>query len=73
MNYRASACRKKAGQFERAARVATNRDASRVYLDVARQWRDRAEHTEELERLTGARVENGSNASERPCRKKALE
>jgi hypothetical protein len=52
MNYRANACRKKAGQFERAAKVATNCDACRVYLDVARQWRDRAEHTEELGRLT---------------------
>jgi hypothetical protein len=43
--------------------VATDPDACRVYLDVARQWRDRAEHTEELERDLPARVENGSEAS----------
>ncbi len=55
MNYRASACRKKAIQCVRAAKVATDTDARRVYLDVARQWRDRAEHTEELERIASAR------------------
>ena len=63
MNYRASACRKKALQCERAAKIATDADARRVYLDVARQWRDRAQHTEELERHTSAsRTE--SNASQ---------
>ena len=54
MNHRASACRRKALQCELAAKVATDADARRVYIDVARQWRDRAEHTEELERHTGA-------------------
>ncbi len=62
MSYRASACRKKALQCERAAKVATDPDARRVYLDVARQWLGRAEHTEELERLSASR--NGSNAGE---------
>jgi hypothetical protein len=63
MNYRASARRKKALQCERAAKIATDADARRVYLDVARQWRDRAQHTEELERHTSAsRTE--SNASQ---------
>lgn len=61
MNHRASACRKKALQCEGAAKVATDPGARRVYLDVARQWRDRAEHTEQLERLTSA-SRNGSNA-----------
>jgi hypothetical protein len=54
MNHRASACRRKALQCELAAKVATDADARRVYIDVARQWRDRAEHTEELERHTRA-------------------
>jgi hypothetical protein len=62
MNYRASACRKKALQCEGAAKVAADPDARRVYRDVARQWRDRAEHTEELERITSAR-RSSANAS----------
>ncbi len=62
MNYRASACRKKALQCEGAAKVAADPDACRVYRDVARQWRDRAEHTEELERITSAR-RSSANAS----------
>jgi hypothetical protein len=63
MNYRASACRKKALQCERAARIATDSDARRVYLDVARQWWGRAEHTEKLERRTTV-SRTGSNSDE---------
>ena len=63
MSYRAIACWKKALQCECAAKVATDADARRVYLDVARQWRDRAEHTEKLERHTSA-SRTGSNAGE---------
>jgi hypothetical protein len=68
MNYRAIACRKKAGQFERAAKVATSHDVCRVYLDVARQWRDRAEYTEELERLPTRASKNGSTIKSRCAR-----
>jgi hypothetical protein len=63
MNYRASACRKKALQCERAAEIATDADARRVYLDVARQWWHRAQHTEDLERHTSASGTE-SNASQ---------
>src|SRR5262245_50584466 len=56
MSCRASACRNKAVQCERAAKVATDPDARRVYLDVARRWRRRPEHSEALERLAAASV-----------------
>ena len=52
-------------QCEGAAKTATEPDARRVYLDVARQWRDRAAHTEKLERLLTSSSRNGSNAGER--------
>jgi hypothetical protein len=71
MNYRASACRKKALQCERAAEIATDADARRVYLDVARQWWDRAQHTEELERHTSASGSE-SNASQQSNADKQL-
>jgi hypothetical protein len=47
---RSEACRKKALACERAATLASYPNASHVYLDVARQWRDRAEKAEALER-----------------------
>ena len=46
--------------MDEAIARATDTDARRVYLDVARQWRDRAEHTEELERITSARRSSAS-------------
>ena len=46
MNQRAEAFKRKALQYERAAGIATNPDARRAYLDLARQLRARAEQAE---------------------------
>ena len=43
MSERAEAFRRKALQYERAASIATDPDACRAYLDLARQLRARAE------------------------------
>ena len=46
MSERAEAFRSKALQYERAASIATDPDACRSYLDIARQLRARAEQAE---------------------------
>jgi hypothetical protein len=46
MGERAEAFRRKALQYERAASIATDPDACRAYLDIARQLRARAEQAE---------------------------
>jgi hypothetical protein len=46
MSERAEAFRRKALQYERAASIATDPDACRAYLDLARQLRARAEQAE---------------------------
>jgi len=50
MSSRAEACRKKALECERAAQVASNPSASRVYLDLATRWRKMADEAEALQR-----------------------
>jgi hypothetical protein len=51
MNERAEAFRRKALKYERAASIATDLDACRVYLDLSRQLRARAEEVEAFERV----------------------
>ena len=46
MSERAEAFRRKALQYERAASIATDPEACRAYLDIARQLRARAEQAE---------------------------
>ena len=46
MSERAEAFRRQALQYERAASIATDPDACRAYLDLARQLRARAEQAE---------------------------
>ena len=50
MNNRAEAFKKRALQYERAASVATDPDACRMYLDLARQLRVMAEQAKAFER-----------------------
>ena len=51
MSDKAEACRRKAAECERAA-VLANEDSVRcAYLDLARQWREMADHAEHIERL----------------------
>jgi hypothetical protein len=46
MNQRAEAFKRRALLYERAANMATDPDACRAYLDLARQLRARAEQAE---------------------------
>jgi hypothetical protein len=55
MSERAEALRKKALQYDRATSVATDPDARRAYLDLARQLRARAELAEAFERVANLR------------------
>ncbi len=55
MNNRAEAFKKKALQYEGAASVATDPDACRTYLDLARQLRVMAEQAEAFERAATLR------------------
>jgi hypothetical protein len=51
MNEQAEACRRKAAECERAAVPATQPDTRAIYRDLARQWHEMAEQSEDLERL----------------------
>jgi hypothetical protein len=55
MSERAEAFRRKALQYERAASMATDPDACRAYLDLARQLRARAEQAEAFARVANLR------------------
>ena len=55
MNERAEGFRRKALQYERAAGIATDPDACRMYLDLARQLRVMAEQAEAFERAATLR------------------
>lgn len=57
MNERTEAFRRKALQYERAASTATNPDACRAYLDLARQLRARAEQAEAFALVANLRQE----------------
>jgi hypothetical protein len=46
---RAEACRRNAEQCERTAVLATDEGARRIYTELARQWRERAERAEVLQ------------------------
>ena len=50
MSEQAEACRRKAAECERAAVLATRPDMQAIYRDLANQWREMAEHSEDLER-----------------------
>jgi hypothetical protein len=45
---RAEACRRAAEQCERTAALATDGEAKRIYDELARQWRERAERADVL-------------------------
>jgi hypothetical protein len=45
---RAEACRRNAVQCERTAALATDSEAKRIYAELARQWRERAERADVL-------------------------
>jgi hypothetical protein len=49
MSEEAEACRRKAGECERAAVLATNPDLQTMYRDLGRQWREMAAQSEEIE------------------------
>jgi hypothetical protein len=55
MDNRAEGFKKKALIYERAAKVATDADACRMYLDLARQLRVMAERAEAFERTPALR------------------
>jgi len=55
MNQRAEAIKRKALLYERAASMATDPDACRAYLDLARQLRAKAEVVEALEQAANLR------------------
>lgn len=57
MDDRAGACRKKALECERRAVLATEETVRATYLDLAHQWRDMAEHVENIERQRAAVAE----------------
>jgi hypothetical protein len=50
MTSRASSCRERAEQCERAASRVVDEEIRRAYLDLAKQWRQMADHSEEIER-----------------------
>jgi len=49
MTSRASNCRERAEQCERAASRVVDEEIRQVYLDLAEQWRRMADHSEEIE------------------------
>jgi hypothetical protein len=51
MNEQAEACRRKAAECGRAVALATRPDMQAIYRDLARQWHEMAERSEDLERL----------------------
>jgi hypothetical protein len=46
----AEACRRKAAECEQAVALATRPDVQAIYRDLARQWHQMAEQSEDLER-----------------------
>jgi hypothetical protein len=54
---RAEACRRNAEQCERTALLATEEEAKRIYTELARQWRQRAEQAEALARRLAKKPE----------------
>ena len=50
MSEQAEACRRKAAECGRAVALATRPDMQAIYRDLARQWHEMAEHSEDLER-----------------------
>jgi hypothetical protein len=57
MSERAEALRRKALQYERAASIATDPEACRAYLDLARQLRARGEQAEAFALVSNLRRE----------------
>ena len=57
MSERADACRRQAAECERAAIIATDLPVRLMYLDLARQWREMAEQTIDLEQQRAAQRE----------------
>ena len=55
MNLRAEAFKKRALRYERAASLATDPDARRAYLDLARQSHEMAKQAEAFERAAKLR------------------
>jgi len=51
MNKQTDACQRKAAECERHALIVSDLPAHKMYLELARMWREMAEHTERLETL----------------------
>jgi len=51
MNKQTDACQRKAAECERHALIVSDLPAREMYLELARQWREMAEHAERLETL----------------------
>jgi hypothetical protein len=62
MNEQIEACRRRALECERAATLARDVPGHLMYLELARQWRDMAEHVEALERFHSALQSNFSGS-----------
>ena len=57
---RRGTCRRRALECEKAATLARDIPGHLIYLELARQWRDMAEHVEALERFHSALQSNFS-------------
>ena len=51
MSERAEVCRKRMEECQRLAKATSDTAVRQMYLDLARQWHDLAEHAEQLEAL----------------------
>ena len=62
MNEQAKVCQRKAAECERSAVLATDPREQAMYRDLARQWHEMAEQSEELERRRSASKEQRRHA-----------
>jgi len=53
MSDRVETCKRKAAECERAMQLAADEGLRKMYVDLARQWREMARHGEILNRLWG--------------------
>ena len=68
MSEQAEACRRKAAECEQAVVLATRPDVKAIYRDLARQWHEMAEQSEDLERRqSNSRLPNAKPAGAAAC------
>ena len=73
MSEQVEACRRKAAECERAAVQATRPAVQAIYRDLARQWHEMAEQSEDLERrhsnsrLPSAKPDGGASQPATAC------